>query len=100
MQEEGSFFWLGKFRACTCALAWHANPDLKSISHLHLVCMTCWRAAERRLPDPWAQKPLLVHDYSNYGMVNGEPLGSGGVACVAPLCILSPNTLKPYPTEP
>ncbi|KAK9834886.1 hypothetical protein WJX81_006502 [Elliptochloris bilobata] len=27
-------------------------------------------------------KPLLVHDYSNYGMVNGEPLGSGGVAKV------------------
>ena len=28
-----------------------------------------------------AQKPILVHDYSNYGMVNGEPLGSGGVTC-------------------
>ena len=81
--------WL--VRARICALVWQANPDVKSISHLHFVCMTSWRATERRLPDPWAQKPLLVHDYSNFGMVNGEPLGSGGVACVAPLCNLSPE---------
>ena len=101
--------WFGMVRARICALfSWRANPDLNSISHLHFVCMTYWRANEKRLPDRWTQKPLLVHDYSNYGMVNGEPLGSGGVACVAPLCILSPkesrfsNTLshpqhKPYP---
>jgi len=30
-----------------------------------------------------AQKPLLLHDYSNRDMVNGEPLGSGGIACAA-----------------